>query len=107
MVFLVSGGYGWYQTVVALDWAESQLPDWLSVLLFFVAIGTGYWSANHVANEVEDKARKVVDGWWKDAHCARRRQKREKAIKWMLVPVIVWMTPLILALFFMAGAGHD
>ena len=107
MVFLVSGGYGWYQNIVAMGWAEKWLSDWLSVILFFVAIGSGYWSANHVANELETKARKLVDGWWKEAHYARRCQKREKAIKWMLVPVLIWMLPLLLGLFGLAGAGHN
>lgn len=41
----------------------------------------------------------MVDQRWKKLHYVRRMAKREKAIKWMIAPLVLWILPLVLAMF--------
>jgi hypothetical protein len=103
LVFLVSGGYGWYQSVLPVVGLKNPLPGWVTIILFLVAIGGGLWSATPCGNDVEAIARQWMNGWWKELHYYARERKKNKMLKWILAPVLLWILPLLLGLFGLGG----
>lgn len=107
VVFLLSGGFGWYQNIVAGGWFERVLPDWLSTLLFFAAIGGGFWAATHVGNDLENRAWKWMDNWWSNLHYMTRERKKKRVVKWLMGAVMVWLFPLISGIIGLANSGYE
>jgi uncharacterized membrane protein len=98
-VFFLSGGFGWYATLAAVGVFDMNITYWYGELLVIISLVGALWSIGSVGNEVERWVRPLVDQRWKKLHYVRRMAKREKAIKWMIAPLVLWILPLVLAMF--------
>ena len=106
LAFLVCGGYGWYANIVAIGWLDKCLPGWLGFGLFLAAIWGGLWSANYVGIELEKKSDQWADGKWKHLHFYQRVRKQKQVAKWVLAPLILWISPLLLGVFALLGDSY-
>jgi hypothetical protein len=101
---VLSGGCGWYLTLVAFKVLPHSGPWWVQSILGLAAIVA--WSCSlPVVNEDMDMIIKRLAATEHFTPLYMLRHREERLGKWLMVPLVIWWLPLLL--MFAGGMSHE
>lgn len=100
----LSGGCGWYLALASAKVVPPLGIWWVESFLGLAAVATWLYSTTVVIQDMDWLVKKLAtpDHYLR---CDLIRKREERLAKWLLIPLLIWWLPLLMA--FAGGLVND